>query len=67
MPKRSGGKAKPRKVYPVSLMVIHNQALANKARDIKIAESIKTRMTEEETLTQIQIKDLEKRRKELMK
>jgi len=67
MPKRSGRK----KVYPLSkakdLMVIHNQALANKARDIKIAESIKTRMTEEETLTQIQIKDLEKRRKELMK
>ena len=48
-------------------VVIHNQALFNQQRDTKIAESIKKRIEDEETLTDLQIKDLEKRRQELMK
>jgi len=46
---------------------IHNQALFNQQRDAKIAESIKARVKEDETLTQIQIEDLRKRRKELLR
>jgi len=53
----------PQKVY----IPIHNQALFNQQRDAKIAESIKARVKEDETLTQIQIEDLRKRRKELLR
>mgnify|MGYP003152375822 CR=1 FL=1 len=58
---------KKTKSVPSQFLGVHNQALFNSQRDIKIAQSIKTRMKEDETLTQVQIKDLEKRRKELMK
>ena len=46
---------------------IHNSALANKARDTNIAESIKVRMKEEDTLTERQIEELRKIRSELLK
>jgi len=46
---------------------IHNSALANKARDTNIAESIKVRIKEEDTLTERQIGELRKIRSELLK
>ena len=59
---------KPHRVTPANqFIVVHNQALLNSQRDTKISESIKTRMKEDETLTQVQIDDLKQRRKELMK
>lgn len=65
---RKGRKIKTKpKPHPSQFLGVHNQALFNSQRDTKIAQSIKTRMKEDETLTEVQIKDLEKRRKELMK
>ena len=46
---------------------IHNSDIAKKVRDTKIAESIKVRMKEDNTLTEIQMADLRKRRAELIK
>ena len=44
---------------------IHNQSLINSMRDSKVRESIRVRMNEE-TLSEAQMSDLEKRRKELL-
>ena len=73
MAKRKG-KRKPRRIFPGAaprkpnqFITIHNSALANKVRDTNIAESIKVRMKEDNTLTEIQIADLMKRRAELLK
>ena len=46
---------------------IHNSALANSVRDSKVAESIRIRMKEDDTLSTHQITDLQQRRKELLK
>ena len=72
MPKRKG-KTKPKRKPRIrprgdnQFIGIHNSALANKVRDTKIAESIKVRMKEDNTLTEIQMADLRKRRAELIK
>jgi len=52
---------------PNQFIGIHNSALANKARDTNIAESIKVRIKEEDTLTERQIGELRKIRSELLK
>ena len=56
------------KVNPIlgQFIGIHNQSLKNSMRDSKVRESIRVRLKEDDTLSEAQITDLEKRRKELL-
>ena len=65
--KRVARKRKQPVPLPNQFIGIHNSALANKARDTNIAESIKVRIKEEDTLTERQIGELRKIRSELLK
>ena len=47
-------------------MGVHQSAMSNKLRDQRIAENIKTRLKEDDTLTENQTKELKNIRRELV-
>lgn len=67
--KKKAKRRKQPKVLPRAqeYMGIHQSALANKARDTKIAETIKVRLKEDDTLTKNQTDALTNIRRELIK
>ena len=63
---KKGKKVKARPRYQ-EFMGVHQSAMSNKLRDSKIAETIKVRLKEDDTLTENQTKELTKIKSQLMK